>query len=534
MLESYLLQNESKTLEFKENTKSLDKIMRSIIAFANTSGGTIIIGITDKEKKVVGVERVLQEEERLASAITDKIAPLIIPDIQVSSFRNKELLVIKVPHLAGPFYLKSLGLERGTYVRIGSTNRLADNEIILSLQMLSRNIFFDELPCIGATVADIDDKLVKTSLSPVFGAINKKQYESLNIVTSKNGKSLPTNGGVLLFCPNRFQWFPDSSIACVCFADDTCEKIIDQQEIRAPLIAVHQEILSFINRNTKVGAIIHESMREDVPQYPHEVIREAVINAIVHGDYAMKGCRIQIAIFSNRIEITSPGGLPYGQTIASALSGISIMRNRVIGRIFREIKLIERLGTGLKRITSIYEKANTKQALFEEINTNFRVTLYSIEKPLIQPELWEQQLVDELYYRNQLGTSEIAKLWRITTRAARARLKKIVDKGVVDRIGTSSKDPYAVFKLKAPITKRIEYKGCDISYTVQPDYENMGRYIARATITIHAEDVLDIGSDLPEKSGYASFHLAEAAIIEKSKKIIDDMIKSGKIKSIHK
>lgn len=448
MLESIITQNESKTLEFKENTKSLTSIIRAVIAFANTSGGIIVIGVSDKKKRIIGVKNPLQEEERLASVIADSIKPLVIPDIQILNFRNKELLVIQVPHMVGPFYLKSFGVERGTYVRVGSTNRLADSETVLSLQMLAKNVSFDELPCIGAILADIDDGIINVCLSPTFGNVTKKQYESLGVVTRQHEKLHPTNSGILLFGRNRFKWFPEASIVCVCFADETHEEIIDQQEITLPLIMAHEEALTFIKRNTRVGAKIHESKREDIPQYPPKAIREALINAIVHADYSMKGSRIQVAIFSNRIEITNPGGLPYGQTMELALSGVSRMRNRAIGRLFREIKLIERLGTGLKRIINVYEKAKAKQPLFQELNTHFRVTLYNIENFVINLVLWEKLLIKELEQKNQLGTMDIAKLWDVTTRTARTRLKKMVEIGLINRIATSSKDPYAVFKLK--------------------------------------------------------------------------------------
>ena len=110
MLETLISQNEGKTLEFKENTKSLTSIIKAVIALANTSGGNIVIGVEDKSKKIVGVKNPLLEEERLASAIADSVEPLLIPDIQIMSIRTKELLIIQVPHMAGPFYLKSAGI----------------------------------------------------------------------------------------------------------------------------------------------------------------------------------------------------------------------------------------------------------------------------------------------------------------------------------------------------------------------------------------------------------------------------------------
>lgn len=102
------------------------------------------------------------------------------------------------------------------------------------------------------------------------------------------------------------------------------------------------EAIAFIERNTMTKSIIGRIHRVDIPQYPPVVLREAVINAIVHADYSFKGANIKIAIFSDRIEIKNPGALPYGLSLEKALSGVSQLRNRVIGHIFRELGLIER------------------------------------------------------------------------------------------------------------------------------------------------------------------------------------------------
>lgn len=447
MLESLITQEEGKILEFKENTKSLESIIRTVIAMANTAGGYIVVGVSDRDKKTVGVANPLLEEERLASAIADSISPLIIPDIQILSFRKKELLVIQVPHMAGPYYLKSVGLEKGTYIRLGSTNRVADGETIISLQMLSKNILFDELPCLGSKEKDLNEELISTWLEPKFTDFNKKSYESLGLLTQKSNKLLPTNGAILLFSDNRFKWFPDSIVMCVCFSSDTHEDIIDRQEIKSPLILAHEEVLNFIKRNTRLAGKIHEGVREDIPQYPPKAIREALINAIVHADYSIKGSNIQVSIFSDRIEITNPGALTYGQTMEMALSGVSRMRNRMIGRVFREVDLIERLGTGLKRIVSVYERLGSKAPIFQEMNTHFRVTLYSADVgDILEP--WEQILLSELRAKKQLNPTAIAELWGVTTRTARTRLNKMIESRRIVRIATAPKDPYAVFRLK--------------------------------------------------------------------------------------
>src|SRR5689334_13405642 len=133
MVEEILKGNEGKILEFKENLRSLPGIIKTIIAFANTAGGIIVIGIEDKTKKIIGVENPLAEEERLASVINDSIAPLLMPDIEIQAYGTKELIIINVPHVIGPCYLKTAGIEKGTYIRLGSTNRIVDEETLQAL-----------------------------------------------------------------------------------------------------------------------------------------------------------------------------------------------------------------------------------------------------------------------------------------------------------------------------------------------------------------------------------------------------------------
>ena len=130
MIEELLAKEESKTLEFKENTTSLQKIIQTVVAFANTAGGTIVIGVEDKSKEVVGIADPLKEEEHLANAIADNIAPLLLPTFQFCTLRNRQLILVHVPHSPGPYYIKSRGPEGGTYVRMGSTNRIADEHTL--------------------------------------------------------------------------------------------------------------------------------------------------------------------------------------------------------------------------------------------------------------------------------------------------------------------------------------------------------------------------------------------------------------------
>lgn len=143
-----------------------------------------------------------------------------------------------------------------------------------------------------------------------------------------------------MFGIDRLKLFPEAIVRCARFAGKDKAIILDQIDITNYFPLSIDSVLSFIRRNTKMGAKI-ESMREDIPEYPITALREALINALVHSDYSVKGVYITIAIFDDRIEFTNPGGLPFGLTLEQALSGSSKVRNRVIGKVFRELKLIE-------------------------------------------------------------------------------------------------------------------------------------------------------------------------------------------------
>ena len=124
---------EGKTLEFKRDLSSLAPVMKTLVAFANTAGGALVVGVTD-DGAVVGVAHPLAEEERLASAIADSIRPAMTPEIDLVSHQGKTLLLVRVPHWRGPFYVRSEGPQEGVYIRLGSTNRRAGPEILAELQ----------------------------------------------------------------------------------------------------------------------------------------------------------------------------------------------------------------------------------------------------------------------------------------------------------------------------------------------------------------------------------------------------------------
>lgn len=448
MIEELLQQEEGKTLEFKENSKNLDGIIHTIIAFANTAGGKILIGIKDKTKGIVGLQDPVEEELRLANAIADSIEPLFNPDIHVVSWRNKEFLLIQVPHSIGPYYAKAKGLKKGTYIRLGSTNRLADATILAELQRLGENECFDEMPASGCSIQDLDLEAIATCFKKVGKKFEGPTAFSLHLYLKKQSKLIPSKGSILLFGKNRKKIFPDAIIRCVRFSGVTKDEVLDHQDIDDHLPLALDKIVSFVQRNTRLGAEIGPSIRKNIAEYPPVVVKEAVTNALIHTDYSFKGSNIQVAIFDDRVEITNPGALPFGLNLQDALQGVSQLRNRVIGRCFRELDLIELWGSGLKRMIAQCQRLGITIPKFEELGHFFRVTIFNRREAKVAIHGWKKDLINLIAKQKEITAKEAAFFWKISDRAARIRLKKMVGEGLIFEISSSPYDPQKKFILR--------------------------------------------------------------------------------------
>ncbi len=174
---------------------------------------------------------------------------------------------------------------------------------------------------------------------------------------------------------------------------------------------------------------------------PPAAVREAVINAVTHADYAQRGAPIRLSIFDDRLEVENPGLLPFGLTVEDLHRGISKLRNRVIGRVFHALGLIEQWGSGIQRMAAACREAGLSAPVFEEIATRFRVTL-STERvgPTVLDET-DQAILETLAGSKGRLTSEVAKAIGLTPRATRTRLARLVGSGLVHEIGTGPQDP---------------------------------------------------------------------------------------------
>ena len=436
-----LRQPEGKTLEFKRDLSSPKGVLRTIVAFANTAGGILLVGVDDKTGNVVGVSDPLDLEERLANLISDSISPRLVPEIEILPWRRANLLAVQVfPSANRPHFLKRKGLEEGTYVRVGSTNRRADRPLIEAMRRFANSESYDEQAMPDLSSEDLDFRAASELFAPIH-RLKQSDLESLRLITFHQGKRVPTVGGILLFGRNRERYFPDAWIQAGRFEGTDKTRIADQVEIKRHLPLAVEAAVAFVNKHMlhamEIGSVHHV----DHWTLPPAAVREAIINAVAHADYSQQGAPIRLSIFSDRLEVENPGLLPFGLTVDDLRRGISKLRNRVIGRVFHELRLVEQWGSGIQRILSTCREAGLREPDFEELGTRFRVILYTRRTTEPTVDSTDQRILKLLEEAKGLSTQELASAIDLSPRATRTRLAKLVNRGLVREIGTSPQDP---------------------------------------------------------------------------------------------
>ncbi len=383
----------------------------------------------------------LDLEERLANLISDHIVPRLVPELEIIPWRRSHVLAIQVyASPVRPHYLQREGLDRGVYVRVGSTNRRADRELVDELRRFARGEAYDEQPMPGLDSEALDFRAASESFIPVR-RLRRTDLETLRLVTTHQGRKVPTIGGILLFGANRERHFPDAWIQAGRFQGVDKSRIADRTEIHTPLMRAIEEAIAFVEKHATRGVEIGPVRRRERWSVPPVAVREAVVNAVVHADYAQKGAPIRLAIFDDRLEVENPGLLPFGLTLEDLPRGISRLRNRVIGRVFHALGLSEQWGSGIQRMTAACRDAGLAPPTLEEIGTRFRVTLWLEQIGTTALDKTEAAILGTLRDGTGHVTSEIAKVIGLTSRATRTRLVRLVQQGLVREVGTSPQDP---------------------------------------------------------------------------------------------
>ena len=422
---------EGYTLEFKENISS--NLGKEICAFANANGGKIILGVKDN-KEILGIKIT----NKLKSQIQD-YARNIDPSIIVNLGEIENILIISV----AKGNKKPYSVNGQFFLRIGANSQQLNRDEIRDFFQKENVILFDNQPNISF---DFDNDFDKTKfkhfldLAKITSNLDKK--ELLKNLFLLEGKYLK-NVGVLFFCHRITKFFMGATVSCVLYQGKSRTNILDRKEFNADILSNYNNALIYIISKLNTNYIIKKERIEKL-ELPEEALREALVNAIVHRDYFSTG-HVQIDIFLDRVEISNPGGLVKGLS-KKDFGKVSLPRNPLIMDLMLRVNKVERIGSGIKRIKDAMHNYDLN-VKFESTGF-FRVIFKRQATPQATPQAsltkLELKVVNEIVKDNTISRKEIAAKLGIRADTVKEYLDKLKQKGILRRIGTTSKGHWEV------------------------------------------------------------------------------------------
>lgn len=410
-------------------------------AFATGKGGIVRIGIGPKGEKV-GVQLGRGTLEGLSNKIKQNTDPPQYPSILAEGPEESAVIIIGVEESP----IKPVWAFGRPLKRVGRTNQHLSRQEAQRLMEATTGRTWDALPLEGFSLKELS----RISVQDFIKRVGQKQgpvqmlLKNLSLITS-DGRLC--NGGALLFGRNPQQFFPEAQVKCARFAGKTSIKFLDEISIEGTLLDQLEGALKFVARNIRQEILITgKPERETIPEYPDTAIREAIINAICHRDYAAVGT-IQVRIYDDRLEVWNPGTLPPGITIESLYrEHPSLPRNPKISLAFHRARLIEHWGTGTLRMLEACNRLGIKLEFISE-PAFFMVRFVKPETKI--PLSIEQKLNDRqrkgLEYAKKNGkitTREYKHLCNISERQTLDDLKSLVNMGLLIRIGSGRNTRY--------------------------------------------------------------------------------------------
>ncbi len=444
-LELILQEGEGYKIEFKENISNIDK---NIVAFANSSGGRIFVGITDN-KKIKGIKIT----NKLKSELQD-IANKCRPKIKILLEEFKNILIINVREGEDKPYECSSGFYR----RIGSnTQKLTRNEII-DLFKSEGKVRFDELTEPKFNFPKDFDREKFDKFLELAGITKTKFIEkvliNLGVIEKQEGKLYFNNTGILFFAKEPQRFVPWSVFTVVLFKDKVGVDVIDRKEIKGSLFEIVDKVMDFIKLYTKVAyRFTRKPQRDNIYEYPFEAIREAVINSVMHKYYFEHGHNNILKVFPDRIMIENYWIKPKNFILRKTV----FRMNQLIADLFTRIDFGERLGTGFERIREICKKENAPFPKIEFNENYFYVTFrqsheyLKMAKPEKFPEKFPEtsKKILEIISKNpKITIEEMSHILKVSDRAVKKHISNLKEKGLIKRIGSDRAGYWEIVRIK--------------------------------------------------------------------------------------
>jgi ATP-dependent DNA helicase RecG len=428
-------EREGRQLEFKRELSQFDGLLRTVVAFLNDIGGLVVVGVEDGTRDIRGLSEGEVESylERLPQALADAIEPHAPCAIRTRTVGEATVMEVEVyPGTEKPYFIRSEGVLRGVYVRIGGHTKRASDEQVQELVRAGRGVAFDTEPVPSVTLQSLDPGLINELYRNTVPDHSTLRAEKLLAIDPVTKQDFVTVAGVVLLHPNPQRVFPAAEVLFTQFKGTSTKEILRTIDLSGPLSTVVYQILSLIEpvvtvRTERAGPRLQASEWS----IPPLAIREALLNALVHRRYTAVA-PVKVALFEDRLEIFSPGNFPGPIDLDELGSGVSYYRNPTIANFTRRLGLVERRGLGFSNmLRSCRENRNPPPTIIE--GSDFvKVTFYS-HRESVTTNLPEQLAALEPLRRQgiPLTAANVSGALGVSAGTARSRIKHLIAMGLV-------------------------------------------------------------------------------------------------------
>ena len=433
------MQYESERIEYK--SQMLEDLYKEVIAFANTDGGVIYVGI-DNEGNLTGIDDADETYTRLTNGIRDAIAPDVTMFVRYVLQDNKVIRIEVGEGSYKPYYLKAKGIKpTGVYVRQGASSVQASPDQIRRMIKESDGDNYEDSRSLDQ---DLTFSAAETAFQRYGVEFSIEKYRVLGITQN----DIFTNLALLL----SDQCLHTTKIAV--FKDEFCTEFRDSKEFGGSVFKQFEDSVTYLALCNRTASTIKGVVRTDKKDYPEEAIREALLNAIVHRDYSFSGSII-INVNDSKMEFISLGGLLPGLSTEDIRIGVSQPRNKKLAEVFHRLRLIESYGTGIRRIFKLYENCPIQPVI--EVTANaFKIVLPNMnacgavaervpeaaEKAPVAITPQMKTVLDYLAEYGEMTDEDLQELLNIKKTRAYLLARQMNENGLIDIIGRGAAKKY--------------------------------------------------------------------------------------------
>lgn len=363
--------------EFKRDISQRSDFAGEMVAFANTEGGYIILGVDD-DGTIHGIDDPQRVEEQVINLARHNCRPPLTPAIDRVETDDGLVLVVNIQRRVSTPHETNTGI---CYIRVGSTKRRCTPQERARLLQLSGLVHYDETPILQTGIDDLSldafgeyyQHVYEAPLAEAEVPLPEMLENMRFLVRDSEGHAHLSLASLLLFGKKPQDTLYYARISAVRWEGrEAGEHIIDRKEIVGRLPDQIQRAVAFIDRNTRLSTYIDDVQQTDHPQYPRPVLREAVVNAVAHRDYSLTGAQILLYVFDDRIEIRSPGGLPNSVTLDNIRTHYSKARNETIARVLFNLGYVNSLGSGIPRMIRLMREYVGREPELDVIGRDVR------------------------------------------------------------------------------------------------------------------------------------------------------------------